>query len=71
MKFVERCNHRQIEKATMDLATSWYYRYIEKEEQIDKIEQSLIEFENWLISQGDDKISVAELQKAWHKTIKI
>ena len=50
---------------------SWYHRYIEKEEQIEKIEQSLIEFENQLhefMIKGDT-VSVAELQKAWSKTI--
>lgn len=75
MKFIEKNKHRLIEKQTMELATSWYYRYLEKEEQIEKIEKSLIEFENWIHSQMDrkieDQISVAELQKAWSKTIHI
>jgi hypothetical protein len=56
----------------MDLATAWYYRYIEKEEQIEKIEKNLIQFENFLCEKmNDGVISVAELQKAWHKTIKL
>jgi hypothetical protein len=72
MRFIEKNKHRLIEKQTMELATSWYYRYIEKEEQIEKIEQNLIEFENWLVHQGNvSTISMAELQKAWFKTIKL
>lgn len=73
MKFIEKNKHRLIEKQTMELSMSWYYRYIEKEEQIEKIEKSLIEFENQLqefMTKGDT-VSVAELQKAWSKTVSI
>lgn len=71
MRFIEKNKHRKIEKDTMELAMSWYYRYLEKEEQIDKIEQHLIGFEDKLhefMTKGDT-ISVAELQEAWNKTI--
>ncbi len=73
MKFIEKNKHRLIEKQTMELATSWYYRYLEKEEQIEKIEKNLIEFESQLheFMKNSDTISVAELQKAWSKTINI
>jgi len=72
MKFVEKNKHRHIEKDTMELATSWYYRYLEKEDQIDKIESSLMDFDNWIRENIEkDYISVAELQKAYNKTINI
>lgn len=70
MRFIETNKHRLIEKDTMELAMSWYYRYIEKEEQIEKIERNLIDFEQWLCGQ-DDTISMAELQNAWYRTIKL
>jgi hypothetical protein len=70
MRFIETNKHRLIEKNTMELAMSWYYRYIEKEEQIEKIERNLIEFEQWLYGQNDT-ISMAELQKAWSRSVKL
>lgn len=74
MKFIEWNKHRHIEKDTMELATQWYHRYLEKEEQIEKIEQTLINFELWIMEQmkeGKDHISVAELQKEFNKNIDI
>lgn len=70
MKFIEKNKHRQIEKDTMELAMSWYYRYTEKEEQIEKIERILNDFEEWLMDQ-DDMISAAEIQKVWARSIDI
>jgi len=71
MKFIERNKHCLIEKQTMELATYWYYRYLEKEEQIEKIEQQLIEFENKLheFMSKANIVSVEEVQKAWNKTV--
>lgn len=74
MRFIEWHKQRHIEKDTMELATSWYYRYLEKEDQMEKIEQNLINFDIWIMQQmqkGEDHISVAELQKAWNKNVDI
>ena len=70
MRFIEKNKHRLIEKSTMELAMSWYYRYLEKEEQIEKIEQALISFEEWMATQ-DDTISMGELQRAWSKSYNV
>lgn len=71
MKFIEKNKHRHIEKDTMELATAWYYRYLEKEEQIDKIESEIIKFNNWIDENMGQDVSVAELQKAFNKTFTI
>lgn len=71
MKFIETNKHRQIEKETMELAMSWYYRYIEKIEQMEEIDKRLREFEEWMFTIGDNNVSVAELQKAWDKKFTI
>lgn len=71
MKFIETNKHRQIEKETMELAMSWYYRYIEKIEQMEEIDKRLREFEEWMFTIGDNNVSVMELQKAWNKKFTI
>lgn len=71
MKFIETNKHRQIEKETMELAMSWYYRYIEKIEQMEEIDKRLREFEEWMFTIGENNVSVAELQKAWNKKFTI
>ena len=73
MKFIETNKHRLIEKDTMELAMAWYYRYIEKEEQVNKIEKNLIEFEEQLnkLTHKDNTISVALLQELWRKNVHI
>ncbi len=71
MRFIETNKHRQIEKETMELAMSWYYRYIEKEEQIEKIEQSLRAFERWFMSREDGNIQIGDIQREWDRIINI
>ncbi|TPF18028.1 hypothetical protein [Priestia megaterium] len=72
MRFVEKNKHRTIEKDTMELAMSWYYRYREKEEQIETIEKNLIAFESQMMSmENKGIIDVAEFQKIWNRTVKL
>jgi dihydroneopterin aldolase len=74
MKFIEKNKHRLIEKSTMELAMSWYYRYIEKEEQIEKIEKHMYEFESQMLerlSKEDKPFTMADFQHIWHKTINL
>lgn len=72
MKFIEKNKHRTIEKDTMELATAWYYRYLEKEEQIEIIEKNLIAFESQMMSmENKGVIDVAEFQKIWNRTVKL
>lgn len=72
MRFIEKNKHRVIEKDTMELAMSWYYRYREKEEQIETIEKNLIAFESQMMGmENKGVIDVAEFQKIWNRTIKL
>ncbi|WP_182006319.1 hypothetical protein [Priestia aryabhattai] len=72
MRFIEKNKHRTIEKDTMELAMSWYYRYREKEEQIEIIEKNLIAFESQMMCmENKGVIDVAEFQKIWNRTVKL